>query len=70
MISTMNVHEVTRIELSNAFPSNGNSRTLRIEVRGGSSFELTVFGKTEALDAVEKASNFRVSEPRKAEVSI
>ncbi len=57
--TTMNIHNVDRIELSSSYPSNSNSRTLRI-VSGTHEFEITVYGKTDALDALAKANDFVV----------
>lgn len=58
-------HNVTRIELHHAFRENGNSRTIRISTATGSPFgeetyfDLTLYGDTDALDALPKSAGYR-----------
>lgn len=52
------IHRVERIELSSVYPENGNSKTLRIVHKGGE-LELTVYGDTDALDALPRSEDFR-----------
>lgn len=65
-LTSMNVHHVSRVELCSAYPGNGNARTIRI-VHGDQCTEITVFGDTDALDALPKAHDFivhkRLAEP-------
>ena len=65
MATTIGIHGVTRIELSAAYPANGNSRTLRIVSTAWEghevAFELTVYGNTYALDAIPRAKDFRLT---------
>lgn len=54
----LSIHNVERIELARTYPSNGNSRTLRIVHRDGHEFEITVYGKTDTLDALPKSAGY------------
>lgn len=57
------IHNVTKIELIRAFVENNNSRTIRIVAKGYDDaeveFELVMYGKTDALDALPKSEDFR-----------
>ncbi len=59
----IHIHNVTRIELSVAFPSNGNCRTFRIVSEGHDGNEIatdiTVYGQTDVLDQLPRATDFR-----------
>jgi hypothetical protein len=57
---TMNIHGVTKIELTRHMPENGNSRTIRVTDTDGCRFELTLFGDTNVLDALPRSDGFRV----------
>ncbi|HET7413415.1 MAG TPA: hypothetical protein VFJ18_12225 [Pararhizobium sp.] len=57
------LHGVTKIELCTRYRDNSNSRTIRITAADylGHEFEteLTVYGNTDALDALPKSDDFR-----------
>jgi len=59
----LSIHDVTAIEIVSAFPSNSNSRCIRITSKDftgvESTVELTVYGDTDVLDALPKAADFR-----------
>lgn len=59
------IHNVTRVELSASFPSNGNSKTLRITSVNWkdeeSTVEITLYGDTSALNGFPLSSDFRLS---------
>lgn len=65
MSMDIGIHNVTRIELSASFPSNANSRTLRITSenwKGETSVvEMTLYGNTDDLDRLDRAKDFRFS---------
>lgn len=54
----MEIHDVESIKLIRSFASNGNSRTVEIKTKGGYSFQLRLYGKTDGLDKLEKSKNF------------
>jgi len=54
----MSIHRVTKVELCKSYASNGNSRTIRITDEGGEQ-EITLYGNTDALDALPKSDDFR-----------
>lgn len=58
------IHNVTRIELARSYPANSNSRMIRIvsvDWNGHETkTEITVYGDTDALDALPKAKDYRV----------
>ena len=62
MITYIGIHDVIKIELCAAHPSNSNSRTLRIvthDFKGNEhKTEITVYGKTDAFDALPRAIDF------------
>ena len=61
-MNTISIHEVKAIELVSAFPTNNNSRTIRItayQYGAEVAFELTVYGATDALDLLPRAVGFQ-----------
>jgi len=61
-MTDIRIHGVTKIEIVNAFRDNDNSRTVRItscDHRGEHVTDITLYGETDALDALPKASVFR-----------
>ena len=62
MTMSIGIHDVLKIELCSANPSNSNSRTLRIvthDFKGNEhKTEITVYGSTKALDALPRARDF------------
>lgn len=56
-IST-SIHRVEKIELAVEYPSNGNSRTIRITSASGE-FELVIYGETDSLAGLPKAKDYR-----------
>lgn len=69
---TLGIHNVTKIELSSAFPDNGNSRVIRItfsDLFGGEEqiAEICVYAAhktksaTEALGSLPHSSDFRMN---------
>jgi hypothetical protein len=54
----LSIHFVAKVELCFAYPGNGNSRTIRITDRNGEQ-EITLYGNTDALDALPRSEDFR-----------
>lgn len=54
----LTIHNVEKIEFCSSYLSNGNSRAIRITNDEGVSFEITAFGKTDAIAALPKADDF------------
>lgn len=61
-ITGFHVHDVIAVELAGTYLSNGNSRTIRITTRDfqahEATLEITLFGATEAVDALPRAADF------------
>lgn len=53
------MHHVAKIEISKRFQTNSNSRTLRITDVSGAKLEISLYGNTDALDALPLADDFR-----------
>ncbi len=61
-MNTISIHDVKSIELVSEFPTNSNSRTIRITAdQSGTevAFELTVYGATDSLDLLPRAAGFQ-----------
>ncbi|PWL17424.1 hypothetical protein DKP76_11640 [Falsochrobactrum shanghaiense] len=58
----MSFHRVAKVELVTSYVDNGNSRTIRITNNKGEETEITLYGNTDALDALPKSDDFRAVE--------
>lgn len=61
-MNQFSIFQVTKIELASTFIENGNSRSIRITSKtldgNEQILDLTVYGDTEAADALPKSADF------------
>lgn len=58
-LTTFDLHDVTSVRFAVRYASNGGARTIQFGRADGSTIDITVYGKTEDVEGLPKALDFR-----------